>query len=294
MTKSQENPLFVHVPYLQDNSFYFRANEFSPGTYFPLHIHPELELQYVECGHGRRLIGSVLEDFSEGAVHLVPGNVPHLWCYSKDEVNPSPARSFTIQFKSDFFTEAFGMVPELRREVDFISGLKDAMEIKGKAAVNIAGMLKAMVKQTALERFISFLKILEELSSASEVRHIKVNHIVTSNPRSMTRIQQVFSYMEENHDKNFSLDAAAAHVGMNKASFCKFFKQVTGHTFIDAVNDIRISEATMLLLNYPSMPVSEIAYRVGYDSLSHFNHTFQRLKGVSPSAYRSGRRGIIL
>lgn len=282
-----ENPIYVHVPDLQDNSFFFLANKFPPGTYYPFHMHPELELQCVDCGHGHRIIGGVMEEFSEGAVHLVPGNVPHVWCYSSNEEKPVTARSMTIQFKAEALTKCLSSVPELRKEVEFIANLKDAIEIKGESAVNIATILKSMVKQSAFDRYISFLRVMREVANATVIKHIKVNHIMTENPRSLTKIQQVFAYMEENHDKNFTLEDVAASVGMNKASFCKFFKQLTGRTFTIVVNDIRINRAAMLLINSPSMSVSEVAYSVGYESLSHFNHMFQQRKGESPSAYRA-------
>ncbi len=246
-----------------------------------------MELQYVDCGHGHRYIENVMEEFSEGVVQLIPGNVPHVWCYSHNEDKPVTAKSYTIQFKADALERLLGTVPELRDEMAFVANLKDAIEIKGDAAKTIAGILKSMVRQSAFDRYLSFLRILREISHASVIKHIKVSKLMTENPRSMTKIQQVFAYMEETHDRSFTLDDVATLAGMNKSSFCKFFKQLTGRTFTEVVNDMRINRATMLLINSPSMPVSEVAYSVGYDSLSHFNHMFQKRKGESPSTYRS-------
>lgn len=283
-----DSPLFVHVSEFQDSSFLFRVNNFPPGHYFPYHIHPEFELQYVECGHGQRLIGGVMEDFPQGVVHIVPGNVPHVWCYSQDDPEkPVPARTYTIQFRAEVLANVLSLVPELRGDVEYITSLNDAVVISGKSAEAIGRHLKSMARQDGFDRYISFLRILKEIVEASDIRHIKVEHINTENPRHMTKIQQVFAYIEANHDKDFGLDDVASHVNMDKSSFCKFFKQMTGRTFTAVVNDMRINRAALLLINNPSLSIAEIAYTVGYDSVSHFNHMFLKLKNETPSAYRA-------
>ena len=62
-------------------------------------------------------------------------------------------------------------------------------------------------------------------------------------------------------------------------------KKVTGINFTDYVSRTRIENAKNLLLN-PNLRVSEIAYEVGFQSLTHFNRVFKKVIGQSPTEYR--------
>lgn len=67
--------------------------------------------------------------------------------------------------------------------------------------------------------------------------------------------------------------------------FCKLFKRATGLTFTDYFARVRIEKAKTPLIN-PNRRVSEVAYDVGFQSLTHFNRVFKKIVGRSPSSYR--------
>jgi AraC-like DNA-binding protein len=64
------------------------------------------------------------------------------------------------------------------------------------------------------------------------------------------------------------------------------FKKATGINFTDYVARVRIEKAKNLLLN-PNLRISEIAYEVGFQSLTHFNRVFKKILGRSPTDYRT-------
>jgi AraC-like DNA-binding protein len=82
-----------------------------------------------------------------------------------------------------------------------------------------------------------------------------------------------------------SLGQVAKAMNTSTFYFCKLFKKVTGINFTDYVSRVRIEKAKNLLLN-PNLRVSEIAYDVGFQSLTHFNRVFKRILGQSPTEYR--------
>ena len=63
-------------------------------------------------------------------------------------------------------------------------------------------------------------------------------------------------------------------------------EKATGLNFTDYVSRVRIEKAKNLLLN-PHLRVSEIAYEVGFQSLTHFNRVFKKIIGQSPTNYRT-------
>ncbi len=64
------------------------------------------------------------------------------------------------------------------------------------------------------------------------------------------------------------------------------FKQVTGVKFVDYVARTRFEKARKLLEDV-DLRVSEIAFAVGFQSLSQFNRVFKKLSGKSPTEYRA-------
>jgi YesN/AraC family two-component response regulator len=63
------------------------------------------------------------------------------------------------------------------------------------------------------------------------------------------------------------------------------FKKATGLTFTDYLGRVRVERAKGLLLD-PNRRISEVAYEVGFGSLTHFNRIFRKLVGESPTDYR--------
>jgi AraC-like DNA-binding protein len=59
----------------------------------------------------------------------------------------------------------------------------------------------------------------------------------------------------------------------------------TGLTFTDYLGRVRVEQAKRMLLN-PHLRVSEIAYAVGFQSLTHFNRMFRQLTCESPTRFR--------
>lgn len=100
-------------------------------------------------------------------------------------------------------------------------------------------------------------------------------------------IARARKYIERNYTRSLSLDEAAKAVNTSVRYFCKVFKQSTGITFIDYLTRLRIEKAKNLLVN-PNRRVSEVAYEVGFESLTQFNRSFKRICGETPSQFRKG------
>lgn len=102
-------------------------------------------------------------------------------------------------------------------------------------------------------------------------------------PPVITKAKQ---YIEEHHTEDISLGQVAAAVHTSSFYFCKLFKRATGFNFTVFVSRVRAEKAKNLLLN-PNLRVSEIAYEVGFQSLTHFNRIFKKIVGQSPTEYRT-------
>ncbi len=102
-------------------------------------------------------------------------------------------------------------------------------------------------------------------------------------PPVITRAKE---YIHEHQTENLRLGHVAKAVNTSTFYFCKMFKKVTGINFTDYLSRVRIEKSKNLLLN-PNLRVSEIAFEVGFQSLTHFNRVFKKILGQSPTEYRA-------
>ena len=95
-------------------------------------------------------------------------------------------------------------------------------------------------------------------------------------------------FIEGHSDEELSLRKVAKAVSISANHLSEKFKQVTGVNFVDYVAHARFEKACEHLLN-SNRRISEIAFAVGFQSLSQFNRVFKRLTGKSPTQYRNKR-----
>ena len=96
-------------------------------------------------------------------------------------------------------------------------------------------------------------------------------------------------FIEQHSCEELSLSKVAKAVNISANHLSEKFKQVTGMNFVEYVARNRFKNASDLLRN-PNLRISEIAFAVGFQSLSQFNRVFQKLSGKSPTEFRAAYR----
>jgi AraC-like DNA-binding protein len=124
------------------------------------------------------------------------------------------------------------------------------------------------------------------LKDTSEARFAGLGMFSPKGHRAEPRdIWKARRFIEEHSVEGLSLSKVAAVVGINPTHLSEKFKQITGVKFVDYVARTRLENATKLLED-GDLRVSEIAFAVGFQSLSQFNRVFKKFSGKSPTAYR--------
>ena len=138
----------------------------------------------------------------------------------------------------------------------------------------------AVVPTKTYDGVVSLLNIFaQQLSTLS-------NQIVVQRDNAEPpMIRHAKEFIEANHAEELSLGQVAKAVNTSTFYFCKLFKKATGITFTHYLSRVRIEKARNLLLN-PNLRISEVAFEVGFQSLTHFNRVFRKLVGQSPTEYR--------
>jgi AraC-like DNA-binding protein len=265
------------------SSFLFRGFEL-PMFDAAFHFHPEFELTHIRKGEGQRYVGSQVEDFETNDLIFLGSNLPHCWI-SK----PLPENEFVeatvIQFKGDFLGNSFFDLPEMRKVNTLFQRAKSGMKILGEAKVKVLDSMVELSEVNEYHRLVVMLKILGLLSESTELEPIDLSFSnVHHSGTDTVRFQKVFSYLIDHYLEDISLQKIAEIAHLSPTSFCRYFKSVTGKTFVEVVNSYRIQFACQLLRK-KELTVGQIAFESGFGDVPYFNKIFNKMKGVSPTKF---------
>ncbi len=122
------------------------------------------------------------------------------------------------------------------------------------------------------------------------------NQIRLLNSRGRERAQPVEiwkarKFIQQHSDDELSLTKVAKFSSISGNHLSEKFKEVTGIKFVDYIARIRVGKACDLLEN-SNLRISEIAFAVGFQSLSQFNRVFKKLTRKSPTQFRAANKKL--
>ncbi len=269
-----------------------------PAFPFSWHYHPEFELTLIVAGRGRRFVGDHVGDYMPGDLVLLGPNLPHTWESARDDPthNGKPHEAVVVQFQKAFLGNGFFDRPEMRGIDRLLTRAARGVRFTGQIASYAADRLANLSAQPPMSRLLGMLDLLQCLA---ESPHEQARELASQRfaPRlahaDAHRIDRVAAFVHERVGQPITQREAAELVQMSPSTFARFFRRVTGHTFIEYVNELRISEACRLLSD-TELLITEICHRAGFASLPYFNRRFKHSKQMSPRQYRRqfSRAGI--
>lgn len=254
----------------------------SPKFGFYWHYHPEYELTLIVKGKGRRLVGDSHENFENGDLVLIGPGLPHTWV--SDSSNKGKSEAVVIQFSIDFI-ERFAGLEEFSAISTLLLQAKQGISFKGKKAGPAMDKIKQLPAKSGVEKISFLLHILHELSTLKSVSLASSFYQPLKGKENENRINTVCQYVQKHAAEPLTIHKAAALIHLSPGAFCKFFKRVTGKTFSDYTNEIRIGLACQLLIE-TDKAIGTIAFESGFESLTYFNRVFLKKKRLRPNEFR--------
>lgn len=255
------------------------------------HYHPQYELNLIETDAGRRLVGDDESAIGGSDLVLISPNLPHRW-----ELENGRAEFWVLAFSR----ESIGLELLSRSELSGVRHLLERAErglaFTAVARRIVAPMVKSLGDATGMERLVLFVRILQALCGEEGATPIAGPDYHGSGVQAHYAliagvVEHFMNSVALRQQRRPALEEAAARAGMSVPSFTRFFRRMTGDSFVPYVNRLRIAHACTLL-EETDAAVVDVAIDSGFANLSHFNRQFKRFTGVPPREYRRRRAAV--
>lgn len=278
---------FTEITRLEPLDIFYVGDRHKTFFEYPAHCHEVYELNFVENAAGVvRTIGDSRETIGNLDLVLITGSkLVHVWeqgtCPEQD------IHEITIHIDPDAFScalmdkRAFASIRRmLERAQRGLAFPEAAVQILKEDIINLAH------SNDSFASVIRLFNLLYRLSQVEGARELSSSSFVDAREEHEDeRVRRVKDYIVANYMQDVSLRDMAGLACMSEESFSRFFRNKTGRTPNRYLIDYRLGIAARMLLTTP-LPVSEIGFSCGFNTLSHFNRLFRESKGCTPSEFR--------
>ena len=254
------------------------------------HAHEEYELHLIVETRGKAFVGNFIGNFEPGSLFLTGPNLPHNWVTDSVSSEKIEIRDMLVQFSQKSFEKLAEGFPEfygIRKMLDLAAS---GILFKGFNATFARGHMEAIRDNIGPERILAFIRFLVRLNEHAEKVTLSETKLVNANGNSKyARIGNIIDHILENFNDDLNAVDTAEMAGMSLTTFGRNFSSVTGHSFVEFVNRVRIGQACGMLYASDDQ-VTSICFDVGFKNVANFNRHFLKIKGMTPSVYRETAR----
>ncbi|AZQ65248.1 AraC family transcriptional regulator [Flammeovirga pectinis] len=248
------------------------------------HYHHQYELIYIAKSQGVRFVGDNVSPFESGDLVLVGPNLPHLW---KDEVllSTDDVNIIVVKFEGDFIGKGTFDRPVFNNISHLLELSRFGVCFPKAKSLQLKEEFENLVKLSQAEQVIKLLGLLNKLSEMEGKEILSTSDMRQNKNCNSERIDRVLSYVSDHYDKDIDLQEIADIACLTTNSFCRFFKKSTKKSFRQYLNEVRIKNASRLLIQ-ENYQISDVCYEVGFNSITNFNKQFKQIIGKTPKEYR--------
>jgi AraC-like DNA-binding protein/quercetin dioxygenase-like cupin family protein len=259
-----------------------------PHFTYPWHFHPEFEILYVIEGSGTRFVADSIEEFQSGDFALLGSTLPHFWRSDEKYLNSGGSLSVkyvVVQFPADFLKNEIQSYPEYHLIGDLLKRASRGVLFSPGFSEKAQKKVVKVANSSGFDRVIGLQKLLQDMAKTNEYRLLAGElYQPESHNFANFRLAKVMQFLNTNYQQKIELEKVAEIANLHPSAFCRFFKEKSGKSLSEYVNDLRISYACRLIID-GKMSVSQISYESGFNNLSNFNRTFKKHTGLSPKQF---------
>ncbi|WP_128545658.1 AraC family transcriptional regulator [Larkinella soli] len=256
----------------------------------PWHYHPEYELTYVIRSRGKRFVGDHVEAFGPGDLVLLGPDLPHLYRNDDEYYHPESdeiGEAIVVQFAQALGDSWLPQLPEAQPLTGLLTRARYGLRFGPEKVLEVRDRLYTLLETDGLERLLRLLYILQMLAQDGDaVMLASDNYELKATEAETERMKRVLDYMLGHFREEIRVDNIASVAGMAPAAFCRYFRKRTRKSFIEYLNELRISHARKLLVE-SDISVSQVGLECGFNNISHFHRQFKLHTGTTPLKYQA-------
>ncbi|MEN5379058.1 AraC family transcriptional regulator [Sphingobacterium kitahiroshimense] len=281
-------PVFAKVLEGFENNIFVTREINRPFFSTEFHFHKECQLTYIVKSEGRRMIGDSLDTFTSDELTFIGSDLPHVWHNDSQDLNINhAASSMALYFEPDKLISTLSIFFNTSKLEQFFALSQRGLIFHGKLKNDLKSILQNMISSEGIPKTILLLELFQKMLNSQEYSFLSSpGYTNTYLAKDNEKIDKIFRHVFDNFSKEINLEEVSKIANMTKHAFCRYFKIRTQKTFIQFVNEVRISQACKLI-NEDKNQIGNIAYDCGFNSLSNFNKIFKTTKGVTPSEYKN-------
>ncbi|MBI1225791.1 MAG: helix-turn-helix domain-containing protein [Bacteroidetes bacterium] len=280
--------VYREITPLKEPDVFVILDSWNNGFDYPVHNHPEFELNLVVGISGNRIVGDSNERYHNIDLVLLGPYLYHKW--DGDEAmqqSGQPYRVITIQFGMDLFNSQLLQKDRLYKIRKLLTAASRGIKFHGNTVEMVMEKMVELTQDNGFSSIIVFLQLLDLLSKSTETSFLASEGFTPQALRSdSNRIQIAYGYILKNfHNPNLKIGDLAALVNMSNSTFSHFFQKYTNKNFTEFLIDVRIGNVCKLLLNTDEN-IGQISYRSGFNNMANFNRLFKKYRSCTPAEYR--------
>jgi AraC-like DNA-binding protein len=266
---------------------FFLQNHSAKGFTTRAHIHPAIELIYVQKGEysvsidndeTKACAGDLLF-FRANTIHSIQLISEFSGSYYVLKINPSLL--FHIFTGSEQMKMTSPFLFKQRGERAFFKASEIPDRFKSIFEMMIASHKLSEPVFFSTERAYSALLLIEMLNSMLPIP----TDITDVNEKNLALIHKCVDYINKNYATEITAEQCADEVHMSYSYFARLFRAVMGKTFKEYLVSVRLAKAKSILLS-TSISVTNVAMACGYSSLSYFIAEYKKEFGKTPREER--------
>lgn len=252
------------------------------------HYHPEYEIHLVNATSGTFYIGDHVGSFQPGQLIMTGPNLPQNWISDIQPGEIVPIRSLVIQFPEPFIENACAAMAETEALRPLLERSRRGILFDAATSAAVRPLIERLIEAQGLRRLSLFWEIMAILAGAEGYEVLaSLSFSLDLSRVHDGGINRALTYLREHLTEQIEESELAEMVGQSQSAFSRAFARHTGTTLVRYRNQLRVDLACQMLLTAPDSKVAEICFDVGFSNLSNFNRHFLKLKGMSPSQFRT-------
>jgi len=283
--KDLSNPLFLGAdcPAVNVPSFLMkRVSVASPKPSRQYHYHDCYEFYYLHSGDRYYFINDKTYHVPEGsAVFIEPYTIHSSFNFERSGYDRT-----VIYFRKDFIESILKGANSNAFEDNLAGSHIRVLNIKSRTLTEavIDAMQTAYQKGNTAQPYlkIALAQLIMMLADSESQRELPSIEYANATHKM---ICEITGYINNNFRDNITLDGISKRFFISPCYFSRTFKSMTGLSFTEYINNVRIKES-LTLLESTDTSILQISEAVGFAGNTHFGRVFKRIVGMSPMQYR--------